>query len=85
MLINFSLQVMSSRRRRYFKDKELRPFSEFLSDKFGRQHTYLRISLTERCNLRCMYFRLGVNIDMLHQFIVWKLLLSSNNISVYQR
>ena len=24
-------------------------------DKFGRAHTYLRISLTERCNLRCTY------------------------------
>jgi len=26
-----------------------------LQDTFGRQHTYLRISLTERCNLRCTY------------------------------
>lgn len=24
-------------------------------DKFGREHTYLRISLTDRCNLRCFY------------------------------
>ncbi|GLD92107.1 hypothetical protein PINS_up000640 [Pythium insidiosum] len=24
-------------------------------DRFGRAHTYLRISLTERCNLRCRY------------------------------
>lgn len=24
-----------------------------LTDTFGRRHTYLRISLTERCNLRC--------------------------------
>ena len=24
-------------------------------DKFGRTHDYLRISLTERCNLRCFY------------------------------
>jgi len=24
-------------------------------DTFGRQHTYLRISLTDRCNLRCFY------------------------------
>lgn len=30
-----------------------KPFSEFLTDGFGRQHTYLRISVTERCNLRC--------------------------------
>lgn len=26
-----------------------------LVDSFGRQHTYLRISVTERCNLRCIY------------------------------
>uniref|UniRef100_A0A8D8QW41 Molybdenum cofactor biosynthesis protein 1 n=1 Tax=Cacopsylla melanoneura TaxID=428564 RepID=A0A8D8QW41_9HEMI len=26
-----------------------------LVDLFGRQHTYLRISLTEKCNLRCQY------------------------------
>ncbi len=26
-----------------------------LKDKFGREHAYLRISLTERCNLRCTY------------------------------
>ncbi|XP_060526061.1 molybdenum cofactor biosynthesis protein 1 [Cylas formicarius] len=26
-----------------------------LTDSFGRRHTYLRISLTERCNLRCQY------------------------------
>ena len=32
-----------------------RPFSEFLTDTFHRQHTYLRISITERCNLRCLY------------------------------
>jgi molybdenum cofactor biosynthesis protein A len=26
-----------------------------LIDRFGRRHTYLRLSLTERCNLRCTY------------------------------
>ena len=26
-----------------------------LTDRFGRRHTYLRLSLTERCNLRCRY------------------------------
>ncbi len=26
-----------------------------LKDKFGRTHNYLRISLTEKCNLRCVY------------------------------
>ncbi|XP_009771540.1 GTP 3',8-cyclase, mitochondrial [Nicotiana sylvestris] len=34
------------------KDK---PISDMLIDSFGRLHTYLRISLTERCNLRCHY------------------------------
>lgn len=27
----------------------------YLTDDFGRVHTYLRISLTEKCNLRCNY------------------------------
>lgn len=31
------------------------PVSDMLVDSFGRLHTYLRISLTERCNLRCHY------------------------------
>ncbi len=26
-----------------------------LTDRFGRRHTYLRISVTDRCNLRCQY------------------------------
>ena len=26
-----------------------------LADRFGRRHTYLRLGLTERCNLRCVY------------------------------
>jgi cyclic pyranopterin phosphate synthase len=32
-----------------------KPFSDFLTDTFHRQHDYLRISITERCNLRCLY------------------------------
>lgn len=28
---------------------------DLLVDSFGRRHTYLRISVTERCNLRCLY------------------------------
>ncbi|XP_008551701.1 molybdenum cofactor biosynthesis protein 1 isoform X1 [Microplitis demolitor] len=28
---------------------------EILTDSFGRHHSYLRISLTEKCNLRCLY------------------------------
>lgn len=35
--------------------KEIRPFSSFLTDTHARQHDYLRISVTERCNLRCLY------------------------------
>lgn len=31
------------------------PASDTLTDSFGRFHNYLRISLTERCNLRCKY------------------------------
>ncbi|XP_050234559.1 GTP 3',8-cyclase, mitochondrial [Mercurialis annua] len=31
------------------------PVSDMLIDSFGRMHNYLRISLTERCNLRCHY------------------------------
>ena len=29
--------------------------SKQIVDNFGRPHTYLRISLTDRCNLRCFY------------------------------
>ncbi|KAF8846119.1 molybdenum cofactor biosynthesis prote [Paxillus ammoniavirescens] len=32
-----------------------RPFSPALVDSFNRKHDYLRLSLTERCNLRCFY------------------------------
>ena len=35
--------------------KAAKPFSDFLTDRFSRQHDYLRISVTERCNLRCTY------------------------------
>ncbi|ETE65458.1 Molybdenum cofactor biosynthesis protein 1, partial [Ophiophagus hannah] len=41
------------RRTRFLSDAV--PFSDFLTDSFGRQHNYLRISLTEKCNLRCQY------------------------------
>ncbi|MBN3299082.1 MOCS1 protein, partial [Amia calva] len=41
-------------RRRMLMEDPL-PFSAFLTDGFGRQHSYLRISLTEKCNLRCQY------------------------------
>lgn len=35
--------------------KNAKPFSSFLTDNFQRQHDYLRISITEKCNLRCVY------------------------------
>ncbi|KAK3368124.1 hypothetical protein B0H63DRAFT_487744 [Podospora didyma] len=35
--------------------RDVKPFSDFLTDTFYRQHDYLRISVTERCNLRCVY------------------------------
>ncbi|XP_064412662.1 molybdenum cofactor biosynthesis protein 1 isoform X2 [Latimeria chalumnae] len=41
-------------RRQLSKEQPL-PFSAFLTDRFGRQHNYLRISVTEKCNLRCQY------------------------------
>ena len=31
----------------------------FLSDKFGRAITDLRISITDRCNYKCVYCRTG--------------------------
>ncbi|KAN0000256.1 hypothetical protein ACTFIZ_000691 [Dictyostelium cf. discoideum] len=45
----------------YEKKQQQRPIENvddkkyILTDKFNRHHTYLRISLTERCNLRCKY------------------------------
>ncbi|XP_075411274.1 molybdenum cofactor biosynthesis protein 1 isoform X2 [Tenrec ecaudatus] len=42
-------------RRRQSLREHSAPFSTFLTDSFGRQHSYLRISLTEKCNLRCQY------------------------------
>ncbi|KAE8442333.1 hypothetical protein EG329_003466 [Mollisiaceae sp. DMI_Dod_QoI] len=35
--------------------RNAKPFSAFLTDTFQRQHDYLRISITEKCNLRCLY------------------------------
>jgi GTP 3',8-cyclase len=48
-------QAVAPRRRRAELPKDAKPFSEFLTDTFHRQHDYLRISVTERCNLRCVY------------------------------
>jgi cyclic pyranopterin phosphate synthase len=35
-----------------------------LTDTFGRFHNYLRISVTERCNLRCTYCMPEQGIDL---------------------
>ncbi|XP_053568643.1 molybdenum cofactor biosynthesis protein 1 isoform X2 [Bombina bombina] len=48
-------QGLSSKDRKTFIKEHSLPFSAFLTDSFGRQHNYLRISLTEKCNLRCQY------------------------------
>ena len=37
------------------KTRFMKPHNNILTDSHGRQHTYLRISLTELCNLRCTY------------------------------
>lgn len=29
---------------------------QLLKDKFGRVHDYIRISVTDRCNLRCVLY-----------------------------
>lgn len=50
--VDFTRQLARERIQAIEKTK---PFSEFLTDNFQRQHDYLRISITERCNLRCLY------------------------------
>jgi cyclic pyranopterin phosphate synthase len=42
-------------RLRALRAADPKPFSAFLTDRFSRHHNYLRISITERCNLRCLY------------------------------
>ena len=37
---------------------------ELLTDTHGRHHSYLRISLTEKCNLRCLYCMPEDGIDL---------------------
>ncbi|XP_076605623.1 molybdenum cofactor biosynthesis protein 1 isoform X1 [Chaetodon auriga] len=52
---NFALPLKSRPREERLRDGGILPFSAFLTDSFGRRHSYLRISLTEKCNLRCQY------------------------------
>lgn len=35
-----------------------------LEDRFGRRHTYLRVSLTDRCNFRCVYCMPAEGVDV---------------------
>ncbi|XP_033978506.1 molybdenum cofactor biosynthesis protein 1 isoform X1 [Trematomus bernacchii] len=51
---NFDSSV-KARTKQSLSDDSILPFSAFLTDNFGRRHNYLRISLTEKCNLRCQY------------------------------
>uniref|UniRef100_A0A8C5MH57 Molybdenum cofactor biosynthesis protein 1 n=1 Tax=Leptobrachium leishanense TaxID=445787 RepID=A0A8C5MH57_9ANUR len=46
--------LTNAERKRFIRETPV-PFSAFLTDGFGRHHNYLRISLTEKCNLRCQY------------------------------
>ena len=39
--------------------------SFMLQDKFGRNHNYLRLAVTDRCNLRCFYCMPEVGINYL--------------------
>ena len=42
--------------RRLLSSTRARLVEESLKDKHGRSHNYLRVSLTERCNLRCIKY-----------------------------
>ncbi|XP_008305166.1 molybdenum cofactor biosynthesis protein 1 isoform X2 [Stegastes partitus] len=52
---NFTAPQSTGSRKLRLRDDSILPFSAFLTDNFGRRHSYLRISLTEKCNLRCQY------------------------------
>ncbi|ODV92140.1 hypothetical protein CANCADRAFT_82613 [Tortispora caseinolytica NRRL Y-17796] len=57
-------KVLNSFAARRARIQNAKPFSEFLTDSFGRQHDYLRISISERCNLRCLYCMPEEGIDL---------------------
>ena len=40
-----------------------RPSSGPLVDPYGRVHTYLRVSVTDRCNYRCAYCMPAAGLD----------------------
>ncbi|KYQ90089.1 molybdenum cofactor synthesis 1 [Tieghemostelium lacteum] len=61
--------------RQFFNSSSIRFFSSgvgstkqsVLTDTFQRTHTYLRISLTERCNLRCQYCMPEEGVQLQHK------------------
>ena len=54
--------VLSTKRRE--KNTPASQYYSMLTDTFGRHHDYLRVSLTERCNLRCLYCMPEDGIDL---------------------
>lgn len=57
------------------------PFSAFLTDNFGRRHSYLRISLTEKCNLRCE----EIFLPAVSQFEIIPCNVQTNNLAMNER
>lgn len=53
--VRASLMVSNVKQARIAQIDATAAVAPSLVDTFQRQHNYLRISLTERCNLRCMY------------------------------
>jgi len=65
----FSLQELQSSGKGCFLLEHAAPFSAFLTDSFGRRHNYLRISLTEKCNLRCKYLLAFLHKALTHRIV----------------
>jgi len=59
---SFKPDKLSLLKKRIEKDQP--SISDFLFDRFKRGHDYLRISLTERCNLRCQYCMPENGVDL---------------------
>jgi len=59
--IEESSSTLSSRK---YLLPDAKPFRSFLTDSYNRFHNYLRISITERCNLRCTYCMPSEGIDL---------------------
>lgn len=59
-----TLNVRASAQARIAQIDTEKSFSPSLIDSFSRRHDYLRISLTERCNLRCFYCMPSEGIEL---------------------